>query len=92
VSEEQPPRRFQVVAPYVQFRIRNTLGLGPWKGEWAVWGRQQGAIFDEADVHPDDLAHMLRARRGVYVTVNGQVVREVRPLLVELQAPVSAAG
>lgn len=92
MSESTQPRRFQIVAPYLQFRRRNTLLLGPFQGQWAVWGGKQGAILNGDDIHPDDLAHLLQARRAVTVTVNGQAVREVRPLLVELQAPVSAAG
>ena len=90
MSESTQARRFQIVAPYVQFRRRNTLGLGPFKGAWAVWGGKQNSIIDEDDIHPDDLAHLLQARRRVHVTVNGQLSREFRPLLVELPAPAAA--
>jgi hypothetical protein len=53
-------QRYQLAAPFAQFRVRNTHPVGPLRGPWVTAQAKQGAIIDPGNVHPDDLAHLLR--------------------------------
>jgi len=57
---EDTPKRYQVTGEYVQIRVGNSLGLGGNGKLWMYRGFNRGAVLP-ADVHPDDLAHMLTA-------------------------------
>jgi hypothetical protein len=61
-SEETRPRKYRILAPYVQYRRRNVEGrrFGTHTSPWTVDSGYQGGILDGEIVHPDDLAHLLR--------------------------------
>ncbi len=63
-SETAQPRRWRVAAPFIQYRAANTSNrrIGGRLSPWFVQGAHQGAILTETDVHPDDMAHLKRAK------------------------------
>jgi hypothetical protein len=87
LSEETQLRRFQVVAPFVQVRVpAGLVPVGFSRGAWRISGFKQDHILTEDQIHPDDLAHLLRTTITVRVTRDGGVMKEQRPMLVELPA------
>jgi hypothetical protein len=65
MSETAQPRRWQVKAPYIQYRTPNLgeVRVGIRTSAWMVMGGgPQNGIITEDKIHPDDLAHLLQAR------------------------------
>lgn len=58
MSEDAPPKRYQVCAAYVQVRVPNS-GAGYYgRTPWMHRGFNQNAILPP-ETHPDDIAHLL---------------------------------
>ncbi len=62
-ADSETGQRYQLAAPLAQFRVRNTHPVGPLRGPWIAAQAKQGSIIDPGNVHPDDLAHLLRTER-----------------------------
>jgi hypothetical protein len=85
---EAAPKRYRIMAPYIQYRRKNVDNrrFGTHVSPWMIEGGHQGAIISSDLVHPDDLAHLLRTTFPVRVIRDRQIVREEQPMLVELPA------
>jgi hypothetical protein len=89
-----PPKTYKVMAPYVQYRRKNTENrrFGTRTSPWIIEGGHHGTIISDELIHPDDLAHLLRQTTPVRVIRDRKIVREEHPFLVELPAAIEGGS
>lgn len=70
-EETEQPKRYQVKGEYVQVRVSNNWRIGGMRGAWVVLGFKRHALLTEGQVHPDDLAHVVRQGLVVELPATG---------------------
>jgi hypothetical protein len=63
-TSEETPKRYRILAPYVQIRVRNIreLRAGTRVSPWAALGFSHGQLVPE-HAHPADVEHLLKTTR-----------------------------
>ena len=91
-TSDEAPQLYKFMGAYGQVRVRNLHPTFQLRSPWIAKGMKQYAILSSEDVHPRDLAHLLRATvtvRRLEMDKYGskRLVAEQAPILVPIDAP-----